>query len=81
MKTQSNAFYLQIVMAAFPSVANLFPREKGAGKNILEVNTARAWLPVIRCGKGCQDNVTAINANHIGNRLEYIEIKMRVSRH
>lgn len=43
-----------------------------------EVCTARTWLPVIRCGEGCQDNITAMNTNHIGNCLQDVEIKMGV---
>lgn len=55
------------------------PWEKEARKNWLGQHSQTAWLPVIRCGKGCQDNITAINAHHICNGLEYVEIKMGVS--
>lgn len=35
---------------------------------------------VIRCGEGCQDNITAVNTNHVGNCLQDVEIKMGVPR-
>lgn len=56
------------------------PPEKRKPGRTCEASTPRAWLPVIRCGEGCQHDIAPIDTNHVRDRLEYVKIKMRVSR-
>lgn len=35
-----------------------------------------AESPVVRRGEGCQDNVTAVDADHVGDGLQDVEVEV-----